>query len=89
LRYVTFKNLGIIPNAGYAYMRPMFIIFLSYTQGYEQCPDEMFADGANFEDENNYPIPTNIAALKEWRKKDFIARTMIYHTNDKERQKGE
>jgi hypothetical protein len=49
----------------------------------------MFADGANFEDENNYPIPTNIAALKEWRKKDCIARTMIYHTNDKERQKGE
>ncbi|XP_045029738.1 uncharacterized protein LOC123472391 [Daphnia magna] len=62
---------------------------LDIVEGYEQCPDEIFADDANFEDENNYPIPTNIGALKEWRKKDCIARTMIYHTNDKERQKGQ
>jgi hypothetical protein len=70
-------------------MWPYVIIFPSHTQRYEQCQDEIFADDANFEDENNYPIPTNIGALKEWRKKDCIARTMIYHTNDKERQKGE
>ncbi|KZS10693.1 Uncharacterized protein APZ42_024786 [Daphnia magna] len=48
-----------------------------YGVGYEQCPDEIFADDANFEDENNYPIPTNIGALKEWRKKDCIARTFL------------
>ncbi|KAI9553761.1 hypothetical protein GHT06_019019 [Daphnia sinensis] len=62
---------------------------LDIGEAYEQCPDEIFANDANFEDAINYPIPTNIGALKDWRKKDCIARTMIYHSNDKERQKEE
>lgn len=62
--------------------------FVQSPQGYDRHPDEQYAEDANFEDENNHPIPINIDAIRQWRQRDCLARIMIYQTNDKERQKG-
>ena len=63
-------------------------VSINSIQGYEIYPEEIYAEGADFADENNPPVPLNMNAVRDWKKRDCLARIMIYQTNDKERQKG-
>jgi hypothetical protein len=58
-------------------------------QGRELCPQEEYAYDANWDDDENPPPVLNTEEISDWKKRDCLARIVIFQTQDKERQKGD